>query len=35
LHDYEGLNLIIEVVIRKKPPKIKEVSLKILNGARL
>ncbi len=32
VHDYEGLNLmIIEVVIREKLPKIKEVALTILD----
>lgn len=32
VHDYEGLNLmIIEVVIREKLPKIKEVALSILD----
>lgn len=36
VHDYEGLNLmIIEVVIREKLPKIKEVALNILNGIKL
>jgi len=36
VHDYEGLNLmIIEVVIREKLPKIKEVALNILNSDNL
>jgi uncharacterized protein with HEPN domain len=36
VHDYEGLNLmIIEVVIREKLSKIKEVALNILNGIKL
>jgi uncharacterized protein with HEPN domain len=33
VHDYEGLNLmVIEVVIREKLPKIKEVALNILDN---
>ena len=36
VHDYEGLNLmIIEVVIREKLPKIKEVILSILDSIKL
>ena len=36
VHDYEGLNLmIIEVVIREKLPKIKEVVVNILENIKL